>query len=76
MNLDNIPKSEQKDFLASFWTMLKECDEKADDNADPVLRHWVSCWFQQWNKITGQNHAPSWVKRAIAKNAPDTRELL
>lgn len=59
-----IPKVDQEDFISSFWTMLRECEAKADDNADPVLRHWVSCWYQQWNRVTQSNLEPSWVSRA------------
>ena len=55
--LTSIPKSEQEHALASFWAMMKTCENQADNNADPVLKHQVAGWYQQWNRITGDSHS-------------------
>lgn len=67
INLETIPAEEQKAVLESFWTMLRECDDKCvkSRNAgytDHMLMHWVRGWYQQWNRITGQNHVPDFDK--------------
>jgi hypothetical protein len=63
VNLTKIPASEQEGVLSSFWTMLRDCESRADSTNDPVGRHLVSEWYKQWNRITGQNHVPAWVAR-------------
>ena len=60
MQLETIPKAKQTDFISSFWTMLKECETKADNENDPVLKHWVEGWYRQWNEVTGSNLSPLW----------------
>lgn len=62
MNLETIAPSQQKDVISSFWTMLKECESKAEENNDPVLKHWVKSWHKQWNEITGADQKPRWEK--------------
>ncbi len=62
--LTSIPKSEQEHALASFWAMMKTCENQADNNADPVLKHQVAGWYQQWNRITGDSSQPVWERRA------------
>jgi hypothetical protein len=64
MQLTAIPPNEQESALGSFWTMLQECESKADDNNDPVLKHWVEQWYLQWNRITLSNKAPRWAGQA------------
>lgn len=63
VNLTKIPASEQEGVLASFWSMLRECESRADAEKDAVGRHLVSEWYKQWNRITGQQHVPAWVAR-------------
>lgn len=63
MQLDEIPKSEQKDFIASFWSMLRECETKADNDNDPLLKRWVESYYMQWNRITGAESRPIWIAR-------------
>jgi len=60
MSLKAIPQNEQESALSTFWTMLQECEGKAQDNDDPVLRLWVSQWYEQWNRITGDAKVPRW----------------
>ena len=62
MQLNTIAQEEQEDAISTFWTMLQECEGKANDVNDPVLRHWVDGWYRQWNRITGDNKAPRWAK--------------
>lgn len=61
MNLTKIPADEQESVLSSMWTMLQECEGKAAENNDPVLRLWVEQWYNQWNRITGDAKAPRWA---------------
>lgn len=67
MQLLTIPKAEQESVLGNFWTMLKSCEGHADDDNDLVLKHWVTQWYQQWNRITGDTQVPCWVARDAAK---------
>lgn len=69
MNLTTVPQAEQEAALGTFWTMLQECEGKADDNGDPVLRHWVVQWYEQWNRITGDTKAPRWLRALGASSA-------
>lgn len=55
MQLTKIPEAEQEGALSSFWTMLQECESNADNENNPVLKHWVSQWYEQWNRITGDS---------------------
>jgi hypothetical protein len=59
MRYDNIPKEEQVTFIASFWQMLQECEQKVIENNDPVLANFVEQWYIQWNRVTGSNLQPS-----------------
>lgn len=63
MQLTKIPEAEQEGALSSFWTMLQECESNADNENNPVLKHWVSQWYEQWNRITGDSKVPRWVSR-------------
>ena len=51
--------------MSSFWTMLMECESTADNNNDPILKHWVECWRNQYARITGSEISPPrWIVRA------------
>ncbi len=58
MQLEHIEKRLQANVIASFWTMLQECESNVYD--DPVLKLWVEGWYKQWNEITGDNRKPRW----------------
>jgi hypothetical protein len=60
VQMTDIPKNMQEDTISSFWTMLQLLESDAHCNKDPVLKHWVSQWYQQWNEITGDNKKPRW----------------
>ena len=62
MQLESIPKSMQKDFIASFWTMMSELETQANNNDDRYLKHQVSAYYCQWNAVTGDNKSPRWAK--------------
>ena len=62
MQLENIPKKFQKDFISSFWSMLRENEAHADNNNDPVLKHFVEGWYRQWNDVTGDDKKARWEK--------------
>jgi hypothetical protein len=66
-NLNNIPKDMQEDFIASFWAMLRECETTADNNNDPILKHMVSGYYRQWNKVADDNKEPCWISRSKQK---------
>lgn len=59
MQYDNIPKEEQVTFIASFWQMLQECEQKVIENNDPALANFVEQWYIQWNRVTGSQLRPS-----------------
>lgn len=60
--LTTIPPNEQQNMIESFWTMLQECESKAAENNDPVLRLWVEQWYSQWNRITGDSKVAKWAR--------------
>ena len=64
-----IPANEQNGVMETFWTMLRECETKADCDDDRVLVHWVEAWYKQWNRVTGDNKQPVWVTRKQARQA-------
>jgi hypothetical protein len=61
LNIDTIPKNEHENVMSSFWIMMRECENRAINEGDPVLKHWVAQWAEQWNRITGDNFKPRWV---------------
>lgn len=65
MSLNNIPKKMHGDIIQSFWTMLRECETKADDNNDPVLKIWVEGWYRQWCEMSESEivREPIWATR-------------
>lgn len=65
MQMQTIEKSEQESLLGSFWAMLMECESRADSGVgkDPLLKHMVAQWYEQWNRVTGDCKVPRWVER-------------
>lgn len=78
MTPTSIPKKEQENVMSSFWMMLKTCESNVDnsDEKNPLEKRWVEQWFQQWNRLSGENHEPIWVTRerdlGLASAAPGT----
>lgn len=64
MQLTSIPENEQESALSSFWTMLQECEAKAEEKQDPVLKRWVEQWYKQWNRVTQDNKSPAWARKS------------
>lgn len=62
-NLSTIPAGEQEGVLSTFWFLLRECESKADGPGNQVLKNQVEGAYVQWNRITGQDHKPSWATR-------------
>ena len=58
-----IPKSEQANIMASFWSMLRELESQADDKNRELEKHQVEGYYRQWNKIMDDNKEPYWVTR-------------
>jgi hypothetical protein len=63
-----IPKSQHENFIYSFWVMMSECESKADNEDDRMLKHMVEGWFRQWNELNGTNLKPKWVTRKEQAN--------
>ena len=63
MQTTKIPSAEQEGLLSSFWMMLRECESRADNKNEPLLKHQVAQWYEQWNRITGDTKQPGWVSR-------------
>lgn len=61
MQTREIAQEHQEDVLASFWTMLKECEAKAMAEKSPLLMSWVEQWYAQWNRVTGDTKKPCWA---------------
>jgi len=57
MQLTTIPKKEQESFIASFWSMLQQLENNADNVLD---KQFVEGYYQQWNRITGDNKVARW----------------
>lgn len=67
LNLTHIPAGQQEDVIASFWGMLRTCESAADTReASRLDRLAVEQWYEQWNRITGDNKVPAWVTREKA----------
>jgi hypothetical protein len=62
IQMRTIAPEHQEDALASFWTMLQECESKADDSGSALLKNWVSQWYEQWNRMTGDDKKPRWAR--------------
>lgn len=62
INLETIPESEQSGFISTYWVLLRECEALADNSNDAYLQRQVAGAFEQWNRVTGQDHKPRWVK--------------
>jgi hypothetical protein len=63
--LETIKKSEQPGMISSFWSMLQELESRAENALD---KHLVESYYSQWNRITGSEQSPRWVKDA-SKNS-------
>lgn len=63
--MSSIPKAEQENMLSSFWMMLRECESTVDngDRKNPLLTLAVEQWYQQWNRVTGDNKEAVWQTR-------------
>lgn len=62
MNEFKIPKSERDNVMLAFWYMLRECEERAFDDKDIILKHVVEGHYAIWNRVTGSQLKPRWSK--------------
>ena len=60
LELHKIKRSMHRDVIHTFWIMLRECETKANDDDDKLLKHQVEAWYRQWNRMTGDNKKPVW----------------
>ena len=44
-------KEEFSNIMDCFWIMLRECETSAHNEGDPVLKHWVEGFYEQWNAM-------------------------
>ena len=65
--MKNWSKQTKDDILDSFWYMMRECESKADDEDDFLLKHQVEGFYRQWNSLTDMDHKPIWVVRKERK---------
>jgi len=64
-DLNHIPVKMHQDVIAVYWQMLRECENKAHDGNDPILKHMVECWYHQWNEFAQDNKKPVWVEKYL-----------
>ncbi len=69
LELHKIKRSMHHDIISSFWTMLRECEEKAINEGSAVLKVQVEGWYRQWNRMTGDNKKPQWLKEQACSEA-------
>ena len=62
MNEYKIHKSEQDIVMGAFWFMLRECEERAFDENNVILKNFVEGHYSIWNRVTGGNLKPRWSK--------------
>ena len=55
-----IPKSDQETVMCAFWFMLRECEDRAFEEKDNTLKHFVEGHYAIWNRLTGGNLKPRW----------------
>lgn len=60
LELHKIKRSMHHDVIGSYWAMLQECEAKAAEADDRVLKHQVAGWYKQWNRMTGDTKLPVW----------------
>jgi len=66
--MNNIPTEMHNAVLESFWSMLQECEIRADSENDAILKHLVKQWYDQWNVIVGADLLPIWTVREVIAN--------
>ena len=58
----NWTEDTKEGVLFSFWYMLQECEVKAIDEDDILLKIQVEGFYRQWNFLTNSNQRPRWIK--------------
>ena len=58
----NWNEDTKENVLFSFWYMLQECEAKAMDEDDTLLKIQVEGFYRQWNSLTASNQRPRWIK--------------
>lgn len=64
-NLDNIPKNLHTDVISIYWQMLRDCEGRAHDTNNPVLKHMVEGWYHTWNRMADDTKKPVWVEKYL-----------
>lgn len=57
MQTTKIKKGDQEGMISSFWAMLQELENQAENTLD---KHFVEKYYEQWNRITGDNKVARW----------------
>lgn len=71
-DFDKIDALQDKlnDAMESFWFMLQELEDQADNEECLVLKHFVEGWYRQYNRLTERDVGPPlWIKRKENKGA-------
>lgn len=69
LELHKIKRSMHHDIIHSFWIMMRECESTANNNDDRVLKVQVEGWYKQWNRMTGDDKKPAWMKEQPCSEA-------
>lgn len=69
VQLSTIKKSDQENVIHVMWILMGECERQADNDNDPVLKVQVEGAYRLWNKVTGDDARPRWVKREAVAEA-------
>ncbi len=57
MQTTKIKEKDQEGMIGSFWAMLQELENQAENTLD---KHFVEKYYEQWNRITGDNKVARW----------------
>jgi hypothetical protein len=59
-------KEEFSNIMGSFWFMLRECENQAENNNDVVLKRTVEQLYLQWNdmQVGKAPIAPRWKEQS------------
>lgn len=71
-----LSKEDQSSLLGGFWVLLGEAESKAHCNDDRLLKVWVEQYYGMWNRLTGDNAVPRWLRDASAVGQPTDLRVL
>lgn len=60
-----------EDLLHAIWVLMGECESKADNEDDRLLKHQVEGFYRMYGKATGTSLKPRWIERSEAASAKE-----